>query len=156
MKRAPNQLAVSSIVSPSSHWFYGTFGRIFISIADRGHPSDEVDPYKKPTELLELSPKGLVPALRLDNFTPPRALNESTVIMDFLEEYVLRNPARARLPSAHTPPLTLPPPHSSHRLATSDSRRSSHTTESLFPPLSDPCAFLPLPAPRYLPGPFAH
>ncbi|KAI8985020.1 glutathione S-transferase [Trametes punicea] len=67
----------------------------------------EVDPYKKPAELLELSPKGLVPALRLDNFDPPRALNESTVIMDFLED---------------------------------NTKRSSHTTESLFPPVSDPYA----------------
>ncbi|KAI0353375.1 glutathione S-transferase C-terminal-like protein [Trametes cingulata] len=67
--------------------------------------------YMKPAELLELSPKGLVPALRLNNFDPPRALNESTVIMDFLEE-----------------------------LATSNTKRSSHTTESLFPPLSDPYA----------------
>jgi len=50
--------------------------------------TDEVNPYKKPKELLELSPKGLVPALRLDNYTPPRALNESTVIMEFLEESV--------------------------------------------------------------------
>ncbi len=48
--------------------------------------ADEVDPYKKPAELLELSPKGLVPALRLNNLGPPRALNESTIIMDFLEE----------------------------------------------------------------------
>ncbi|KAL1938825.1 hypothetical protein VTO73DRAFT_11205 [Trametes versicolor] len=71
--------------------------------------TSEVDPYKKPAELLELSPKGLVPALRLDNFDPPRALNESTIIIDFLEE-----------------------------LATSDTRRSSHTTESLFPASSDP------------------
>ncbi|KAI0764797.1 glutathione S-transferase C-terminal-like protein [Fomes fomentarius] len=71
----------------------------------------EVDPYKKPAELLELSPKGLVPALRLNNLGPPRALNESTIIMDFLEE-----------------------------LAASNTKRSSHTTESLFPPLSDPYA----------------
>ncbi|KAI0718386.1 glutathione S-transferase C-terminal-like protein [Cerioporus squamosus] len=71
----------------------------------------EVDPYKKPAELLELSPKGLVPALRLDSFNPPRALNESTVIMDFLLD-----------------------------LAASNTKRSSHTTESLFPPLSDPYA----------------
>ncbi|EIW56026.1 glutathione S-transferase C-terminal-like protein [Trametes versicolor FP-101664 SS1] len=71
----------------------------------------EVDPYKKPAELLELSPKGLVPALRLNNFDSPRALNESTIIIDFLEE-----------------------------LATSDTRRSSHTTESLFPAPSDPYA----------------
>jgi len=47
---------------------------------------DEVDPYKKPQELLEVSPKGLVPGLRFDRFNPPRSLNESTIIMDFLEE----------------------------------------------------------------------
>ena len=50
------------------------------------HSIVEVDPYKKPKELVELSPKGLVPALRLNKYTPPRALNESTVILDFLEE----------------------------------------------------------------------
>ena len=48
--------------------------------------ADEVDPYKKPAELLELSPKGLVPALKLNTYKPPKALNESTVIVDFLEE----------------------------------------------------------------------
>jgi glutathione S-transferase len=46
----------------------------------------EVDPYKKPKELVELSPKGLVPALRLNSFSPPKALNESTIIMEYLEE----------------------------------------------------------------------
>ncbi|KAI0674106.1 glutathione S-transferase C-terminal-like protein [Trametes maxima] len=71
----------------------------------------EVDPYKKPAELLELSPKGLVPALKLNNSDPPRALNESTIIMDFLEE-----------------------------LAANDPQRSSHTAQSLFPPPSDPYA----------------
>ena len=50
--------------------------------------ADEVDPYKKPAELLEVSPKGLVPALKLHTYTPPRALNESTVILEYLEEYV--------------------------------------------------------------------
>lgn len=49
---------------------------------------DEVDPYKKPKELLEVSPKGLVPGLRFDRYNPPRSLNESTVILDFLEEWV--------------------------------------------------------------------
>ena len=47
---------------------------------------DEVDPYKKPRELLEVSPKGLVPGLRFNRSNPPRSLNESTVIMDFLQE----------------------------------------------------------------------
>ena len=42
----------------------------------------------KPKELLEISPKGLVPGLKLNSYDPPRALNESTVIMDYLEECV--------------------------------------------------------------------
>ncbi|KAI5119072.1 hypothetical protein M0805_005490 [Coniferiporia weirii] len=47
---------------------------------------DEVDPYKKPAELLQVSPKGLVPGLRLDNYQPARSLNESTIILEFLED----------------------------------------------------------------------
>ncbi|KAK7062138.1 glutathione transferase [Favolaschia claudopus] len=51
---------------------------------------DEVDPYKKPADLLEVSPKGLVPGLKLHKYTPPRALNESTVILEYLEEALVR------------------------------------------------------------------
>ncbi|TFY80550.1 hypothetical protein EWM64_g3457 [Hericium alpestre] len=50
----------------------------------------EVDPYKKPKELLEVSPKGLVPGLKLHRYDPPRALNESTVIMEYLEDLAAR------------------------------------------------------------------
>ncbi|TBU56429.1 thioredoxin-like protein [Dichomitus squalens] len=87
--------------------------RVWIALEHLGIDYEyyEVDPYKKPAELLELSPKGLVPALRLNAHNPPKALNESTVIVDFLEE-----------------------------LAVSNVKRSSHTTESLFPPASDPYA----------------
>jgi len=46
--------------------------------------TDEVDPYEKPKELLE----GLVPGLRFNHYNPARSPNESTVILDFLEEYV--------------------------------------------------------------------
>lgn len=49
---------------------------------------DEVDPYAKPKELLEVSPKGLVPGLKLHKYDPPRALNESTVIMEYVEKCV--------------------------------------------------------------------
>ncbi|KAF9226291.1 glutathione S-transferase [Gyrodon lividus] len=63
----------------------------------------EVDPYKKPKELLDLSPKGLVPALRLDNYNPPRALNESTVIMDFLEDVAATSTKRSLLPPVSDP-----------------------------------------------------
>ncbi|KAI0330091.1 glutathione S-transferase C-terminal-like protein [Cubamyces sp. BRFM 1775] len=87
--------------------------RVWVTLEHLGldYMVNEVDPYKKPAELLEVSPKGLVPALRLNRLDPPRSLNESTVIMDFLEE-----------------------------LATSNTKRSSHTTESLFPPPSEPYA----------------
>jgi glutathione S-transferase len=51
---------------------------------------DEVDPYKKPADLLEVSPKGLVPGLKLHKYTPPRGLNESTVILEYFEEWVNR------------------------------------------------------------------
>lgn len=76
----------SSIVSPNHH-IHNVVSSNDMNDPHR-HLTDEVDPYKKPKELLDLSPKGLVPALRLNNYSPPRALNESTVIMDFLEELV--------------------------------------------------------------------
>ncbi|KAF8318239.1 hypothetical protein DL93DRAFT_442882 [Clavulina sp. PMI_390] len=37
-------------------------------------------------EFLALSPKGLLPALRLNDFSPPRGLNESLVILDYLND----------------------------------------------------------------------
>lgn len=42
----------------------------------------EVDPYKKTKELLDVNPKGLVPALKIDK--QGRCLGESTVIMEYL------------------------------------------------------------------------
>jgi len=67
----------------------------------------EVDPYKKPQELLDVSPRGLVPALKLNKYDPPRALNESTVIIEFLEElsYSLsnRNSKHSLLPPLSDP-----------------------------------------------------
>ncbi|KAI6045302.1 glutathione S-transferase [Pisolithus marmoratus] len=63
----------------------------------------EVDPYKKPRELLELSPKGLVPALRLNNYSPPRALNESTVVLEYLEDLASMSTERSLLPPRSDP-----------------------------------------------------
>ncbi|KAF8434574.1 glutathione S-transferase [Boletus edulis BED1] len=82
----------------------------------------EVDPYKKPQELLEVSPKGLVPALRLSNYTPPRALNESTVIMDFLEDLASTSTKRTLLP-----PITDPYARALVRL------QSDHINRTLVP-----------------------
>ncbi|KAI0064996.1 glutathione S-transferase, partial [Artomyces pyxidatus] len=58
----------------------------YLGIPYKSNFVDEVDPYKKPKELLEVSPKGLVPGLKLHRYDPPRALNESTVIMEYIEE----------------------------------------------------------------------
>ncbi|KAI0725741.1 glutathione S-transferase C-terminal-like protein [Fomitopsis betulina] len=65
----------------------------------------EVDPYKKPkpANLLEVSPKGLVPALRLENHSPPRAVNESTVILEFLEDIATTTTKRSLLPPVTDP-----------------------------------------------------
>ncbi|KAF8644274.1 hypothetical protein AX16_008576 [Volvariella volvacea WC 439] len=58
----------------------------------------EVDPYKKPQDLLEVSPKGLVPGLRLEKYSPPRGLNESTVILEYLEDLAAKTTGKTLLP----------------------------------------------------------
>lgn len=70
---------------------------------------DEVDPYQKPQELLNVSPKGLVPALALNVFNPPRALHESTVILDFLEGCVRSNMQALVKANNHTASPQIPP-----------------------------------------------
>ncbi|KAF7290923.1 Glutathione transferase [Mycena chlorophos] len=60
--------------------------------------SDEVDPYKKPADLLEVSPKGLVPGLKLHKYSPPRGLNESTVILEYVEDLARESTGRTLLP----------------------------------------------------------
>ncbi|KAF2735485.1 hypothetical protein EJ04DRAFT_195290 [Polyplosphaeria fusca] len=59
--------------------------RVWISLEFKGVPYQyiEVDPYKKPQSLLEVSPKGLVPAIR---HGPTWSVHESTVIMEYLED----------------------------------------------------------------------
>lgn len=42
----------------------------------------EVDPYKKPDWLLEINPRGLVPALRHGDWT----CYESTVLMEYVRD----------------------------------------------------------------------
>ncbi|KAJ3862373.1 glutathione S-transferase [Lentinula novae-zelandiae] len=63
----------------------------------------EVDPYKKPKDLLEVSPKGLVPGLKLNNFHPPRALNESTVILEYINDLAVTSNGRSLLPPTTNP-----------------------------------------------------
>ncbi|KAJ7886757.1 thioredoxin-like protein [Mycena leptocephala] len=59
----------------------------------------EVDPYKKPADLLEVSPKGLVPGLKLHKYTPPRGLNESAVILEYFEDLAATTTKRSLLPT---------------------------------------------------------
>ncbi|KAK7468564.1 hypothetical protein VKT23_003068 [Stygiomarasmius scandens] len=58
----------------------------------------EVDPYKKPRDLLDVSPKGLVPGLKLNDSNPPKALNESTVILEYINELAEQTNGRSLLP----------------------------------------------------------
>jgi len=63
----------------------------------------EVDPYAKPKDLLDVSPKGLVPALKIHAYAPPRALNESTVILEYLQDLSLVDSDRSLLPPSDQP-----------------------------------------------------
>ncbi|KAJ7437089.1 thioredoxin-like protein [Mycena galericulata] len=75
--------------------------RVWVALEYLGIPYNyyEVDPYKKPADLLEVSPKGLVPGLKLHKYTPPRGLNESTVILEYLEDLAASTTRRSLLPS---------------------------------------------------------
>ncbi|CAA7258454.1 unnamed protein product [Cyclocybe aegerita] len=79
--------------------------RVWVAFEVLGIPYKyyEVDPYKKPKELLEVSPKGLVPGLRLNRYTPPRSLNESTVILEYLEDLAATTTKRSILPLITNP-----------------------------------------------------
>lgn len=59
--------------------------RVWISLEHKKIPYQyiEVDPYKKPQSLLDVNPRGLVPALR---HGPTWSTHESTVIMEYLED----------------------------------------------------------------------
>ncbi|KIK60044.1 hypothetical protein GYMLUDRAFT_168585 [Collybiopsis luxurians FD-317 M1] len=65
----------------------------------------EVDLIKRPRDsaLLEISPKGLVPALKLNNFNPPKSLNESTVILEYINDLAETTMGKSLLPPATNP-----------------------------------------------------
>ncbi|CAD6945820.1 unnamed protein product [Tilletia controversa] len=78
----------------------------------------EVDPYAKPADLLELSPKGLIPALKLgkDDAYPPdlvRGICESTVIVEYLIENFDPSPSGESL----LPPKSQPYERALYRIA---------------------------------------
>lgn len=59
--------------------------RVWIALEAKGIPYQycETDPFKRPTQLLEANPRGLVPAIRQGDW----ASGESTVILEYLEDY---------------------------------------------------------------------
>lgn len=64
--------------------------RVWIALEVKGLPYQyiEVDPYKKPAALLEVNPRGLVPALRHGDW----GCYESTVLLEYLEDLPAGNP----------------------------------------------------------------
>ncbi|EIW77264.1 glutathione S-transferase C-terminal-like protein [Coniophora puteana RWD-64-598 SS2] len=95
-----NKHAADSDIVLFGSWFCPFVQRVWVAAEYLGisYKANEVDPYQKPKELVELSHKGLVPALRLNSFSPPRALNESTVIMDYLEDLASTTTKRSLFP----------------------------------------------------------
>ncbi|KAI0398748.1 hypothetical protein F4802DRAFT_132717 [Xylaria palmicola] len=59
--------------------------RVWIALEAKGmaYQYCETDPFKRPTQLLEANPRGLVPAIRQGDW----ASGESTVILEYLEDY---------------------------------------------------------------------
>lgn len=60
--------------------------RVWIALEAKGlqYQYIEVDPYKKPQSLLEINPRGLVPALRHGKW----GCGESTVLMEYVSHYI--------------------------------------------------------------------
>jgi len=100
-----------------SGWFCPFVQRVWIALEEKGIPYQykEENPYHKDEEFLEISPKGLVPAIKYHG----KPLNESQVILEFLEDaypdskphlrpddpYLL---ARARLAVDHISKVLIP------------------------------------------------
>jgi glutathione S-transferase len=96
---APTGAALETANSHSSPAPYTLFGACFCPFVQRvwillehakvPYQYREVDPYKKPQDLLEVSPKGLVPGLKINdgsNGGKGKAVAESTVIMEYIED----------------------------------------------------------------------
>ncbi|KAL9080043.1 MAG: hypothetical protein Q9157_001127 [Trypethelium eluteriae] len=86
--------------------------RVWISLEVKQIPYQyiEVDPYKKPQSLLEVNPRGLVPALRHGDW----ACHESTVLMEYVRTISSSTPLIPPSPSPQKiPPSTSPQADSS-------------------------------------------
>ncbi|SJX61971.1 related to glutathione-S-transferase [Sporisorium reilianum f. sp. reilianum] len=109
--------------SPSEQTLFGAcfcpfVHRVWIALEYLEAPYQyrEVDPYKKPADLLELNPKGLVPALKLVN---GKGLSESTVILEYIDEKYGGASGKSLLP-----PLSDPYERALYRLAVDKTNRN--------------------------------
>ncbi|KAH8590485.1 putative glutathione-S-transferase theta, GST [Bisporella sp. PMI_857] len=66
-------------------WFCPFVQRVWLALEEKGIPYQyiEVNPYHKGPELMRINPRGLVPTLEI---APDKALYESTVLLEYLEE----------------------------------------------------------------------
>lgn len=67
-------------------WFCPFVQRVWITLEEKRIPYQyiEINPYHKGPELLRANPRGLVPTLEV---APGKALYESTVLCEYLEEH---------------------------------------------------------------------
>ncbi|CAI4213380.1 unnamed protein product [Parascedosporium putredinis] len=92
-------------------WFCPFVQRAWIVLHEKSIPHQyiEVNPYQKGAELLALNPRGLVPTLRVPparGGTEPRALYESLVVCEYLDEAYGGNDEDGRLlPAAEADPF---------------------------------------------------
>ncbi|THH19641.1 hypothetical protein EW146_g1573 [Bondarzewia mesenterica] len=103
--REATGLALDTVKKHSAEEDITLFGSCFCPFVQRVWVALEYlgIPYQKPKELLEVSPKGLVPGLKLHKYDPPRSLNESTVIMEYLEDLAASATDRSLLPPLSDP-----------------------------------------------------
>ena len=78
-------MTLSLLNGPANNFTYSPFvQRVWIAMEAKGlqYQYVEVDPYKKPQALLEVNPRGLVPAVRLGDW----GCGESTVLLEFVSK----------------------------------------------------------------------
>ncbi|GAA5955335.1 hypothetical protein JCM3765_003285 [Sporobolomyces pararoseus] len=94
-KTVENHQSKDSLVFHSG-WFCPFVQRVWIALEERGIPYqyNEINPYKKEAHFLAINPKGLVPALEHDG----KALYESLVLLEYLEDAFPQNPLRSSDP----------------------------------------------------------
>ncbi|KAK8087897.1 glutathione-S-transferase theta- GST [Apiospora hydei] len=84
-KETVDQHAAEQPLKLFAGWFCPFVQRVWLALEEKGIPYQyiEVNPYHKGEQLMQANPRGLVPTLEV---APGRALYESTVLLQYLEE----------------------------------------------------------------------